>query len=184
MKALKIILIIIGILIAVPLLTALFVPKKYAVERDIEIDRPKDEVFAYIKHLRNQDHFSRWAKMDPNMKKEYRGKDGTVGFVSAWDSDNKEVGKGEQEIVNIVDGERIDFELRFLEPFEATEPAFMTTESTGPDETKVTWGFSGHMTYPMNIMLLFIDFEEMIGNDLETGLENLKKVLESGQETV
>ena len=31
----------------------------------------------------------------------------------------------------------------------------------------------------MNLMFLFMDFEEMIGEDLETGLVNLKKVLEA-----
>lgn len=34
------------------------------------------------------------------------------------------------------------------------------------------------MPYPFNLMLLFMDMEEMIGNDLQTGLENLKLVLE------
>ena len=51
--------------------------------------------------------------MDPDMKKTYRGTDGTVGFVSAWDSEKDDVGKGEQEIIKITDGERIDYELRF-----------------------------------------------------------------------
>jgi hypothetical protein len=27
------------------------------------------------------------------MKKEYTGTDGTVGFISAWDSENKELGR-------------------------------------------------------------------------------------------
>jgi hypothetical protein len=33
--------------------------------------------------------------MDPNAKMEYKGTDGTVGFISAWDSKIKYVGKGE-----------------------------------------------------------------------------------------
>jgi hypothetical protein len=36
--------------------------------------------------------------MDPDMKKTYRGTDGTVGFVSEWESNKKDVGTGEQEI--------------------------------------------------------------------------------------
>ena len=96
------------------------------------------------------------------MKKTYSGTDGTVGFVSAWESDNKDVGIGEQEIKKITEGERIDFELRFFEPFESTDPAYMTTESVSENQTKVKWGFNGHMDYPMNIMMLFIDFEKMI----------------------
>ncbi len=49
------------------------------------------------------------------MKTEYRGTDGTVGFVSAWDSPVRDAGKGEQEITKIDDGKRIDYELRFYE---------------------------------------------------------------------
>jgi uncharacterized protein YndB with AHSA1/START domain len=179
MKILKTILIAVGILIAVPLIVALFVKKDYEVEREITINKPKEEVFDYVKFLKNQDNYSKWATMDPEMEKTYRGTDGTVGFVSAWESDNKDVGKGEQEIKKITEGERIDFELRFFQPFESTEPAYMTTESVSENQTKVKWGFSGHMDYPMNIMMLFMDFEKMIGDDLDTGLKNLKSVLEA-----
>jgi len=174
----KKVLLVIVILIAIPFVIALFTKKDYAVIREVTISKPKSEVFAYIKMLRNQDNFSKWAQMDPAMKKTYRGTDGTVGFVSAWDSDKKDVGAGEQEIKKITEGERVDFELRFLKPFESTEQAYMTTESASENETKVTWGFNGHMAYPMNIMMLFMDFEKMIGDDLQTGLNNLKTVME------
>ncbi len=178
MKIVKKILLGLVILIAIPFIVALFVAKEYAVEREINVNKPKTEVFDYIKHLKNQDDYSKWNNLDPNMKKEYRGTDGEVGFVSAWDSDNEDVGAGEQEIIKITEGERVDFELRFLKPFEATEPAYMTTETVSDVETKVKWGFSGKMPYPMNIMLLFMDMEEMIGADLEEGLSNLKVNLE------
>ena len=178
MKILKKILIVIAIIIAIPLIIALFVEKDYAVEREITINKSKQEVFDYIKFLKNQDNFSKWSTMDPKMKKTYQGTDGTVGFVSAWESNDENVGVGEQEIKKIAEGERIDFELRFIKPFEATEPAFMSTESVTENQTKVKWGFSGHMNYPMNIMMLFMDFEKMIGDDLQTGLSNLKTVLE------
>jgi uncharacterized protein YndB with AHSA1/START domain len=179
MKILKTVLIAVGILIAAPLIVSLFVKKDYEVEREITINKPKGEVFDYVKFLKNQDNYSKWATMDPGMKKTYRGTDGSVGFVSAWESDNKDVGKGEQEIKKITEGERIDFELRFFEPFQSTEPAYMTTENVSENQTKVKWGFSGHMDYPMNIMMLFMDFETMIGDDLDTGLINLKSVLEA-----
>lgn len=177
-KALKITLIVILVLVGLPLIIALFVKKDYAVSREVTINKPKSEVFAYILMLKNQDNFSVWANRDPNMKKEYRGTDGTVGFVSAWESQNKEVGKGEQEIKAIKDGERIDYELRFMEPFEATDNAYMTTEAVSDSSTKVTWGFNGRMPYPMNLMLLGMDMEGMLGKDLQQGLDNLKVELE------
>lgn len=179
MTILKKILVVLAIIIAIPLIMAIFVQKEYAVERQILIDRPLPEVFDYVKYLKNQDHFSKWANMDSEMKKSYRGEDGTTGFVSAWESENPDVGAGEQEITGIVNGERIDYELRFLEPFEATEKAFMVTEPVTENQTKVIWGFSGKMEYPMNLMLLFMDFEAAIGGDFQEGLAKLKLILEA-----
>lgn len=178
MKILKWILIAIGVLIAISLIVALFVKKDYLVEREIIISKPISEVFEYLKLLKNQDNFSKWATMDPNMKKTYSGTDGTVGFISAWESSNDDVGVGEQEIKKITEGERIDFEIRFLKPFESTAPAYMITEAVNENQTKVKWGFDGHMNYPMNLMMVFMNMEKMIGEDLSTGLANLKTILE------
>lgn len=178
MKILKWILIVIAIIIVLPLIVALFVKKDYTVERELVINKPKMEVFSYVKFLKNQDNYSKWATMDLNMKKEYKGTDGEVGFISAWDSEKEDVGKGEQEIKKITEGERIDTELRFIEPFESTDMAYMSTESVSENETKVKWGFYGKMEYPMNLMCLFMDMDKMLGPDLEEGLSNLKKVLE------
>ena len=50
------------------------------------------------------------------------------------------------------------------------------------DGTLVTWGFTGHLDYPMNLMLLIFDFEQVIGADVQHGLENLKEILESTQQ--
>ena len=173
-----IILYVLLIIVAIPLILALFVKKDYSVEREIVISKPKFTVFDYLKYLKNQDNFSKWATMDPNMKKEYYGTDGTVGFVSAWDSDDKNVGKGEQEIKKINEGNRIDYEIRFIKPFAGIANAYMTLNSTTNNATIVNWGFDSKMKYPMNLMLLFMNMEKMIGNDFSTGLSTLKKVLE------
>ncbi len=178
MKILIVVSIVIASIIAIALITALFVKKEYSVERSIIINKPIAEVFDYIKLLKNQNNYSVWAKVDTSMKKEYSGVDGTVGFISGWDSENKNVGKGEQEIVKITNGQRIDYELRFMKPFKAVNPAFMRTETISDTETNVVWGFNGRMNYPMNLMLLIMNIEQMIGNDFENGLKTLKDILE------
>lgn len=164
-------------LIALVLLVALFMPKDYAVEREIVINKPKAEVYDYLESLRNQTQWSVWARLDPNMKTEYKGTDRTVGFTYFWEGNDK-VGKGEQEITKITKGERIDTQLRFLKPFESTSEAYMTTESAGPEQTKVKWGFTGVMPYPMNAMLPFMGMDDSIGKDFAGGLANLKEILE------
>jgi hypothetical protein len=178
MKILKRILLVIAIIIGVALIAALFVKKDMDAVREVTINKPKQDVFNYVKHLKNQEAYSKWEKMDPAMKKSYRGTDGTVGFVSAWDSEKDDVGKGEQEIKKIIEGERMDTELRFMEPMESTATSAITTESVSANATKVKWAFHGRMAYPFNLMGLFMNMEKMIGDDFQTGLNNLKTVLE------
>lgn len=178
MKIIKKILIVIVVIIGVALIAALFVKKEYAVEREIIINKPKAEVFAYVKLIKNQDYYSVWNMKDPASIRGSKGTDGTVGYVYSWDSKMDDVGKGEQELIKIVEGERLDMELRFKKPFEATDYAYMTTESVGDNQTKVKWGFNGAMPYPMNLMLVVMNMDEMLGKDLADGLQNLKGVLE------
>lgn len=178
MGILKKLLLFVIAVVAIVLIAGLFVKKDYAMEREVVINRSEADVFKYVKMVRNQDNFSVWNKKDPNAKKEYKGTDGEVGFVASWDSENKEVRKGEQEIVKIVENERIDLKLRFKEPFEAEDDAYFITEEIAPKQTKLKWGFKGHMDYPMNLFMLTVDMDKEIGGALATGLHDLKTFLE------
>lgn len=171
-------LVIIGGLIALVLIVAMFVRKNYSLQRQIVIDKSRQEVFDFVKLTQNAMRYNKWFMTDPRHRKELRGNDGTAGFVYAWDSDNKQAGKGEQEIKSVVDGQRIDHEIRFIKPFEGKADASMETQDASNGSTVVTWAFSSGMKYPMNIILLFMDFEKMLGKDMEQSLENLKTVLE------
>jgi hypothetical protein len=177
MNILITILAVIGGIIALLLLVAAFVRKKYSVERSIIINKPSTEVFDYVRHIKNQDYYSKWVMTDPNMKKSFRGTDGTVGFVYAWNG-NKQAGEGEQEIVRIEEGKRVDTEVRFIRPFAAVGQTPMTLEPQSSNQTKVRWGMSSEMKYPMNIMLVLFGLENALGKDLEISLNNLKNILE------
>ncbi|MBS1549534.1 MAG: SRPBCC family protein [Bacteroidetes bacterium] len=173
----KIVLILIGF-VAVFLIIALFLKKEYSVTRTVVIDKPNAEVFQFLKFLKNQDQFSVWNQMDPTMKKSYHGIDGTVGFVAAWESTNEQVGKGEQEIIELLENTSIKTKLRFKTPFEAENEALFRTENLGTKSTKVSWSFQGSYPYPMNMMQLFFSMEDAVGSDLQKGLDNLKLILE------
>ncbi len=169
---------ILGAIVLLVLVLAMIAPKTYDVSRSIEIAKPKSEVFDNLRFLKNQDAWSPWNKKDPNMKKEFTGTDGEVGATSHWVG-NKDVGEGEQEITKIVDGERIESELRFLKPWKSTSDAYLTTEEVGGNATKVTWGFSGKNKFPMSIMMLFMSMDKMVGKEFEEGLTSLKQTLEN-----
>jgi hypothetical protein len=116
--------------------------------------------------------------MDPNQVTTYTGEDGTVGFIAAWKSELDSVGSGEEEIVAIQEGERIEYALRFKEPFESNASSNMIFTATDSNSTTLTWNFKGDMSYPFNVMQLFMSMEDMLGNDIEQGLNNVKAILE------
>ena len=176
MKIVKKILLGIVILIAILLVIALFVSKEYSVEREVTINKPKQEVFDYVKILKNQDQYNIWVMKDPKVRRDYKGTDGTIGFITTWDSDNNEVGKGEQEIKNVNEGNKIESEVRFEKPMKNTANVYMTTDAVADNQTKVKWGMAGKNSYPINLMNLFIP--DMLGKDMQNSLNNLKGVLE------
>ena len=65
------------------------------IEKSIEINTSSELVFDYLKITVNQDNFNVWNMTDPSMKKQYHGKDGTIGFIFSWDSTLKNIGAGE-----------------------------------------------------------------------------------------
>jgi hypothetical protein len=146
------------------------------VEKSIKIKRSSKLVFDYLKMTRNHDNFSVWNMADPNMKKNYKGTDGTVGFIYSWDSTIKNVGAGEQEITAIEDGKRIDYEIRFSRPMQNTGRTKFQITSIGDDNTYVDWIFDSPSKFPMSLFSPI--FKRMLGKDLEKGLINLKSILE------
>jgi hypothetical protein len=146
------------------------------IEKSIEIGRSSSEVFDYLKYTRNQDNFSVWNMADPSMKKEYQGTDGTVGHIYKWDSTNKNVGAGEQEITGIDEGKKIGYEVRFSRPMKNVGKSYFLINGKGESSTSVVWTFDSPTRFPYS--LLAPVFKKMMGRDLEKGLTNLKTILE------
>lgn len=169
---------ILGAIFLLFVLLALLAPKSYRVERSIVINKSVSEVFNYLKHIKNQDHWSPWKKKDPDMIQEFIGTDGEVGFISKWEG-NKDVGVGEQEIMNIVENDRVEARLRFFKPWKSESDAVTKVEEAGNNQTKVTWGFSGKNKVPANIFMMLYNVDKHVGKDFEEGLASLKEILES-----
>jgi len=170
MKTTKKLLVALLILIAIPLIAAIFAPKEFTAGSEIIINRPKQEVFDYVKLVKNQENYGVWQLSDPGLKKTVEGIDGTVGFVYRWEGEK--TGKGEQTITAIRENERIESELDF--GFGEPAKSYLAVEDAANGQTKVSWGITGKSPYPFNLMSLFYDMNK----DFDQGLRNLKEVLE------
>jgi hypothetical protein len=167
---------ILAVIVAAFFFTALLVKKDFSLEKDIVINKTQKEVFDYLKLIRNQEKYSVWVMRDPKVNIIYTGTDGTVGFKSAWTSNDKNVGIGEQEIIKMTEGVSTEVEIRFKKPFEAINWAKTTVSAVNEQETRVQQLFYGRSKFPMNIMNLFMD--KLLGKDMLQNLMNMKKNLE------
>lgn len=168
----------IAAVIALLLILAALQSNWFAISRDITINRPVEQVFDYTRHIRNMEHYNKWVMTDTNQKTTLTGTDGQVGFVYAWDSENKNAGKGEQEIKQLIPNQKIQTEIRFEKPFKGVSEAILTTQPAGAGQTKVTYTFQGAKNFGMKIAHLLFGLEKILGKDLDTTMKNLKAQLE------
>ena len=175
MKALKFILIGVIVVVILVAVAALIAPTKTTVSRSLQIDANPKIILEHVKNLKKANTWSPWNDYDPNLEVSFEGEQGEVGSKSFWKG-NDEVGEGYQMLTSYTP-ERVDIKLVFTAPWEAENAAFF---DINPNEkgAMVTWGFEGETPYPMNIMNLFYDLDEMIGDDYMRGLQNLKSITE------
>jgi len=170
-----ILLVVAGIIVLL-LIIALFMKKEHYVNREITINAPRQKVFDFLKLLKNQDQFNKWATTDKqNRKEEFKGTDGTVGFIYSW-SGGKSAGQGEKEIMNIVEGKRIETEIRFVKPMRVSAGIIFETESLSENQTQVNLINTGTLKYPLNIMIPMA--EKKFPKDMDASLSTLKNILE------
>jgi len=169
------ILLVLAAVVGLLLIIGLFMKKEHYVNREIIINAPRQKVFDYVKLLKNQDEFNKHAMAGPDRKREFKGTDGTVGYIYSWSGD-KNAGVGEKEIKNIVEGKRIETEIRFVKPMAVSASVIMETASLSAHQTKVNWSNAGTLPYPLNIMIPMM--EKSVAKDMDVSLGNLKNIME------
>lgn len=178
MNILIIILAIIGVLVSMVLLVAAFMSSTFTIDTNIVINKPVAQVYNYIKYLKNAELYNKWVMIDPAMRKQYRGVDGTVGFVYAWDSDNKQAGKGEQEIIKMEENKSVNYEIRFEKPFQNIMHSHFELAPDDANQTHITFGMVGQRTFGMRVFHVLLNLKKILQKDMYITLQNLKNNLE------
>jgi uncharacterized protein YndB with AHSA1/START domain len=151
-------------------------PDEFRFSRSKAIIAPPETIFSLINDYHNWASWSPYEKLDPNMKRTYKGAPSGKGAVYEWEG-NGNVGRGRMEIKETVPPSRVTIQLDFIKPFEGHNIAEFTLEPQG-DSTNVTWAMSGRYAFMMKVMKLFMNMDCMIGNQFEEGLTNLKTITE------
>jgi len=171
----KIALVLVVLLVAV-LGYAATKPDSLHVQRSATIKAPADRIFPLINDFHSWSAWSPYEKVDPAMKKTYSGPANGKGAVYEWEG-NSQVGQGRMEITDTSDPSRVTIKLDFIKPFEGHNVAEFTLVPQG-DSTAVTWAMDGPSPYVVKLMGVFVNMDNMIGKDFDSGLTNLRALAE------
>lgn len=169
------ILVVVAVLTAVLCIIAAFAPKKYIIKREITINKPAETVYEYLRFLGHQKEFNQWLQYDPNTKIELKGNaDGQEGAILSFESEHQKCGTGEFENVRFVKNKQIDFKIRFMAPYVFTADGTLYTHTVNADQTNLVWVYQSGKDWPLNIILLFVNMDKIIGADIESTMRNIK----------
>ncbi len=155
-------------------------PDTFRIERSASINAAPEVIFPHLNDFRSWKAWSPWENLDPALQRTYSGAAVGVGAVYEWKG-NSEVGAGRMEIVESSPASKLGIKLDFIEPFEGHNNVEFTLVPEG-EATKITWAMHGPNPFLGKLMSIFFDMDEMAGKDFESGLANLKALVESGRQ--
>src|ERR1700758_573844 len=167
---------IVAAVVAAVLIVAARKPDTLRIERSIEIQAPRERIFALIDDFHN---WSRWApedREDPSIRRTFSGPASGVGAASEWTSEGR-AGAGRMAITESVPPERVVVDVHFVKPFAVHNVSTFRLEPVGPS-TKVIWTMQGTNVYMLKLMSVLVDMDRMMGEEFESGLRDLKAAAE------
>ena len=174
MKALKIILGIVLVFVAIFLIGGMFLPKSYNISRSTIIKANDSTVYMNVANFNNFLKWNPWTKYEPSARVTISGTPAEAGHLWEWVGD--ETGTGQMEIREVNPYSLVSYELTFKEPFESSAHTTFTFEETA-EGTMVVWGMSGE-AQSIGDRWMGITMDKMMDKDFTNGLQSLKELSE------
>lgn len=165
---------VLGVIVALYLIVALFAPSTYKVERSKDMNASAEVIYNQIAVFENWDAWSPWAEKDSSMVNTREGEAGTVGSKTSWVGDPEISGTGNMTMTELVEFSKVAYDLHF-DDMDMTSQGGFTIEAK-EDVSKVTWYDGGNIPFIFRPMMLFFDIEAQIGPDFERGLVMLDSI--------
>lgn len=165
---------IIAAVLAGLLLSAVWMPKTFNIEKTIVINQSLPLVMDHIADLNHYSMWNPWQQTDPSTQMKITGTPKTIGHRYEWTG--KKVGTGSLTLIDI-DEKHIHFDLQFLKPWKSSAKDNWLLEPWGDNGTKITWQNSGGLPWPV-ARLVGPMLTRSLNKQFETGLKNLKALCE------
>jgi hypothetical protein len=148
----------------------------FEIARSATIQADPARLHALVDDFRQWTAWSPWEDIDPALQRTYSGPGSGVGAHYAW-AGNRRAGRGSM-VITSSSAERIDIELTFLKPWQASNDVTFTFAPSGT-ATDVTWRMSGEQRGMAAIFGRLFNMDKLLGKDFEKGLARLKGVAEA-----
>ncbi len=147
----------------------------YHVARSIEIAATPQKVFEVVADFGSWTTWSPWLLAEPDAKVTVSAPANQIGAKYAWEG--QVTGQGELVHRQLIPGQLVDDELRFIKPFKTTCSTSFELQPSGSG-TRLTWNMQGQMPWFMFWMIPMM--KTFIGMDYRRGLVMLKDWIETG----
>ena len=155
---------------------SLFLPNESNVTRSTIIAAPPEKVFSYVNSMKQFNRWSPWAELDPDAVVNYTGPESGLGSVMEWSSEDPSVGKGKQQIVEVVPNQLVETRLEFDGQGDALARWVLEPTSDG---TSIEWQFNTEWGYNPVGRYMGLMMDKWVGSAYEDGLTNLKALVEA-----
>lgn len=174
MKALRIILIILGVLVAAILIVPLFSPATAEVSAEIEIALEPSQIFPTVASFENRWEWDPWVTQDSTADVKLEPQKGYVGSTYSWLGEK--VGTGRMEVISVKENQYIESSLWFGEVETPSLVEWKFEEVDGG--THVIWSFAQDTKWPIERLGMMFG-KIFLKSSFELGLANLKEYMES-----
>jgi effector-binding domain-containing protein len=174
MKALRIILIIIGLLVAIILIVPLFSPATAEVSAETEIALAPSLIFPGVASFSDREAWDPWVSQDSTAEVTIQSEKDYVGSTYAWKGEK--VGFGRMEVISVRENEYIESSLWFGEVDTLALVEWTFEEVNGG--TRVVWSFAQETAWPIERFGMMFG-KIFLKQSFELGLANLKEYVES-----
>jgi hypothetical protein len=150
-------------------------PDTFRVQRAATINAPAEKLTGILTDLRRGAEWSPYEKKDPAMKKTFSGPASGPGAKLEWDG-NRDVGAGSLTVADVTPS-KVTLNLAMTRPMNANNIVEYSFAPQG-NATTMTWAMHGPMPLISKVICVFMNFDRMIGADMERGLQDLKALAE------
>lgn len=151
-------------------------PSEYRTVRAIELQASPEAVYRRLEDLHQWQRWSPWNELDSQIKRKYEGPRRGQGAAYSWEGRGS-VGQGKVTIAEADEPIRVVYRVEFIAPWNATvQNTFQLAKSA--NGVKLSWAIAGRRNFWSKLFGFFGDPDEVLGTDMERGLQKLKEMVE------